>query len=67
MTQTIAVTAPRTSIIIRNFNRAHCLRRAIDSALAQTDSDFEILLVDDASSLCSAVLRRRSKRRSERL
>jgi glycosyltransferase involved in cell wall biosynthesis len=60
MTQTIAVTAPRTSIIIRNFNRAHCLRRAIDSALAQTDSDFEILLVDDASTDDSVALAERA-------
>ena len=38
------------SIIITNFNYARFLRRAIDSALSQTHSDVEVIVVDDAST-----------------
>lgn len=38
------------SVIIPAFNVAGCLDRAIDSVLAQTLQDFEIIVVDDASS-----------------
>jgi glycosyltransferase involved in cell wall biosynthesis len=44
------VVSPRTSVIIRNFNRSRCVSRAIDSALLQSDSDLEIVVVDDAST-----------------
>src|SRR5690606_32151686 len=36
--------------IVCTYNRAHLLGRAIRSVLAQTDPDFELLLVDDHSS-----------------
>ncbi|MGE0484956.1 MAG: glycosyltransferase family 2 protein [Gammaproteobacteria bacterium] len=38
------------SVVIRNFNRAATLPRAIDSVLAQNWQDFELLVVDDAST-----------------
>ena len=38
------------SIIIRTFNRAHSIAEAIDSALQQTYGDFELIVVDDAST-----------------
>lgn len=38
------------SIIIPSFNRAELLRRSIVSVLAQTFRDFELIVVDDASS-----------------
>ena len=43
-------TPPRASVIIRNFNRVRCVTRAIDSALAQTHQDLEVVVVDDAST-----------------
>jgi glycosyltransferase involved in cell wall biosynthesis len=41
---------PRVSIVIPTYNRSAIVRRAIDSALAQTFEDLEILVVDDGST-----------------
>lgn len=41
---------PSVTVIIPNYNNAAVIRRAIDSVLAQTFSDFELLVVDDAST-----------------
>lgn len=38
------------SVIITTFNRPECLRGAIQSVLAQDFSDFELIVVDDASA-----------------
>jgi hypothetical protein len=42
--------APLTSICIPTYNGAHYLGEAIESALAQTTSDWELLIVDDGST-----------------
>jgi glycosyltransferase involved in cell wall biosynthesis len=38
------------SVLIPTYNRAYCLCRAIDSALAQTYPHLEVLVVDDGST-----------------
>jgi glycosyltransferase involved in cell wall biosynthesis len=40
---------PRISVIIPAYNRAHVIRRALESVFAQTFEDLELIVVDDAS------------------
>ena len=51
-----ALEAPLVSIIIRAYNRAYILAEAIESALGQTYQNFEIVVVDDASTDNTAAL-----------
>lgn len=41
---------PVVSIIIPSYNRGYCIAQCLRSALDQTFADFEIIVVDDASS-----------------
>lgn len=41
---------PYFSIILPTYNRAHLLSKAIESVLAQTFTDWELLIVDDGST-----------------
>lgn len=41
---------PIISVIIPSFNRGHCLKICIESVLKQTFHDFEVIVVDDAST-----------------
>lgn len=40
---------PRVSVVLTSFNHAAYLNESIDSVLAQTFSDFELIVLDDAS------------------
>jgi GalNAc5-diNAcBac-PP-undecaprenol beta-1,3-glucosyltransferase len=42
--------APAVSIIIRSYNRAKTIRRAIESVVAQDFADWELIVVDDGSN-----------------
>jgi glycosyltransferase involved in cell wall biosynthesis len=41
---------PRITVVIPTYNRAHFLREAVESALAQTYRDFAIVIADNAST-----------------
>ena len=41
---------PRISVVIATYNRAGTLPRAVASVLAQDDADFELIIIDDAST-----------------
>lgn len=45
---------PRVSVVIPNYNRAGDLRRCLESLVAQTFDDFEVLVCDDGSTDNSA-------------
>lgn len=59
--------AVRVSIVMPVFNAAGTLRRSIDSVLAQTFTDFELIVVDDASSDDSAAIIAAYAERDERI
>lgn len=44
------MTSPTFSVIIPAYNRKTLVRRAVQSVLAQHECDFEVLVVDDAST-----------------
>jgi glycosyltransferase involved in cell wall biosynthesis len=46
---------PEVSVYLPTRNRAHLLREAVESVLAQTFSGFELLIVDDGSDDASAL------------
>ncbi len=42
--------APYFSVVIPTYNRAHLIRKTIESVLAQEERDFEVIVVDDGSA-----------------
>ncbi len=46
----VAMKLPTLSVIIPNFNHAHCIGRALDALLTQSVRPAEIIVIDDAST-----------------
>jgi glycosyltransferase involved in cell wall biosynthesis len=44
------MSAPRISIVLPTYNRAEYLPQALDSCISQTFTDWEVIVVDDAST-----------------
>jgi glycosyltransferase involved in cell wall biosynthesis len=59
--------APRITAIIGSYNNADTLDRAIDSILAQTLSDLELIVIDDGSSDASPQRARAAADRDRRV
>ena len=49
------MTEPTVSILINTYNRPELLKRAVNSVLAQTFSNFELIVIDDASDIPARV------------
>lgn len=61
------VPSPRVSVIVPNYNHAPYLEQRLDSIYGQTFDDFEVILLDDASTDDSpAILARYAARYPER-
>ena len=41
---------PKISVIIPSYNHANFIGEAIESVLAQSETDFELLIIDDGST-----------------
>lgn len=61
------VAVPRVSVIVPAYNAASFLTRALHSALAQTMSDLEVIVVDDASSDATLAVTREVAARDSRI
>ena len=59
--------APLVSVLLTVYNRERCLAESIESVLAQTFGDFELIVVDDHSSDGSVDIARQYERLDRRI
>lgn len=59
--------APKISVIMLTYNREAFVGRAIESILAQTESDFEFIIVDNGSSDNSGIIADEYAKRDNRI
>ncbi|WP_332872624.1 glycosyltransferase family 2 protein [Allopontixanthobacter sediminis] len=59
--------SPRVSVVMAVYNGARFLREAVDSILDQTLTDFEFLIVDDASTDETPVILKQLAKRDDRI
>ena len=64
---TISTAAPTVSVVMPVYNTEAYLGDALDSILAQTFTDWELICVDDGSSDCSLDVLRRYERADPRI
>ena len=57
------MSAPAVSVLMTAYNRERYIAASIESVLAQTFADFELVIVDDAST--DGTLRSRAATRAE--
>ena len=61
------MSSPRFSVITPVYNREQVISQVIDSVLAQTSSDWEMILVDDGSTDNTAAVRKQYAARDSRI
>ena len=61
------MTSPRVSVLMTAFNREEYIAAAIDSVLAQTFTDFELVIVDDVSTDATLAIARAYEARDPRV
>ncbi len=59
--------APLISVVLPVYNGEKYLAEAIDSILAQTVTDFELVMIDDGSTDCSLQILRKYEQRDSRI
>jgi hypothetical protein len=64
---TLTMSGPIVSVLMTAYNRAAFIGPAIDSVLAQTFTDFELLVVDDASTDTTVAIAREYAARDGRI
>jgi glycosyltransferase involved in cell wall biosynthesis len=61
------MSAPTVSVLMTAYNRERYIASSIDSVLAQTFDDFELVIVDDGSSDGTVEIARRFARQDRRV
>ena len=61
------MSTPAVSVVMTAYNRADYIAESIDSVIAQTFADFELIVVDDCSTDCTLEIARKYERKDPRV